>query len=165
MTNQRMISRAARWTRWFVIIVLAVTIGFQLAALVPETSHVRLHWSGSGLSGKVLGVLHFLFMVLALIQLLLLLRLLERGELFSAGVTRRLRAFALFALLAVIVGGVVAPLISHFTNSCQPGAPCLRRFPIDTRSLWTLITSFIFFLVARLLDEARRIDEDNRQII
>ena len=165
MSNQRMIARTARWTRWFVTLVLAVIIAFQLAALVPDLSHVRLHSARGGPYGQALGMLHFVFMLLALIQLLLLLRLLERGELFSSGVTRRLRAFALFALLAVTVGGLVAPLISHMTSACQPGVPCLRRFPIDTRSVWTLITSFVFFLVARLLDEARRIDEDNRQII
>ena len=41
----------------------------------------------------------------------------------------------------------------------------MRRFAVDIRTFWTLVIALVFFLVARILDEARRIDEDNRQII
>lgn len=165
MSNQRLIAGAARWTRWFVIAVLVVSVAFQLAAQFPGVSHVRVHPAGSGPFGPWLGALHLVLMVLALIQLIQLLRRLEAGDLFSAAVTRKLRAFALFALLAVAVGGVLAPLLAWLMTPCASDAPCARRLPIDMRALWTVITSFVFFLVARLLDEARRIDEDNRQII
>jgi MFS family permease len=163
--NPALIARSARWTRWLAIAILAVTLVLQLSALFPTYTHLRMHAPPNDVLGRVLNFGHTVFMLLALVQLILMLRELERGELFSAGVTRRLRMFALFALLALSIGGIVAPMLSYAFPNCEPRVPCFRKFPIDMRVLWSLLVSLIFFLVARLIDEARRIDEDNRQII
>ena len=163
--NQQLIARTARWTRWLVTLLLGAALLLQLAVLFPGLTHIRLHAYADTNVARVINGLHSVFMIVALVQLILLLRNLEQGDLFSAGVTRRLRAFALFTLLAVATGGLLAPAIAFLFPQCGPDGPCVRRFPVDMRGLWSLVTSVIFFLVARLLDEARRIDEDNRQII
>ena len=160
------ITRAAKWTRWLVIAILAVSIAFQVASLFPDQTHIRFHRIGVGEPlGRWINVAHSLFMIFALVQLILLLKELEKRAFFSVGVTRRLKAFALLSLLAVATGAIVGPVLNLWLGSCDPGATCIRRFPIDMRALWSLLISLVFYLVARLLDEARRIDEDNRQII
>lgn len=163
--NPTLIARTARWTRWLAIAILLATLGLQLAVLFPQYTHLRMHAPSTSLFGRAFNIGHTLFMILALVQLILMLREFERGELFSSRVTRRLRAFALYALLAISLGGLVAPLQHYLFPNCEPGVPCFRRFPIDMRVLWSLLVSLVFFLVARLIDEARRIDEDHRQII
>lgn len=159
------IARTARWTRWLVTAILIAAIALQLATYFPAATGVGVHHMGGGSTSQLLGLVHSALMFLALLNLILLLRALEKGDLFAEGVTRRLRAFALLALIASVVGGVIAPLVAALMNNCPAGATCSPRIPLDMRVLWTVITSFIFFLVARLLDEARRIDEDHRQII
>jgi len=160
------IARAAKWTRWLVIAILAVSIAFQFASLFPDQTHIRFHRVGLGEPiGRWVNLAHSGFMILALIQLILLLKELEGSAFFSLGVTRRLKAFALLSLLAMAVGAVVGPTLNLWFGVCVTDNPCVRRFPIDMRALWSLLISLVFYLVARLLDEARRIDEDNRQII
>ena len=165
--NEVSIARTARWTRWLVMAILAVTIAMQLAAvLLPDQPHIQFHRMRSTEPfGRWLSAAHSLLIVFALVQLVLLLKELEGRAFFSPGVTRRLKNFALLSLLAILTGAVLSPMLSIFLSSCTPGGPCFRRIPIDMRALWSLVISLVFFLVARLLDEARRIDEDNRQII
>jgi hypothetical protein len=155
----------ARWTRRAIVVVIVATVGVQLAGLARRSAHVQFHGLGEGVPGLAITLAHALCMAVALVQLALLLGRLERGELFSMGVTHRLRQFALFALLASVLASVVAPLVLFFLPSCAAAAPCPRRVMIDIRGLWTLVISLVFFLVARILDEARRIEEDHRQII
>ena len=165
MTSEhRTIARVACWTRWLVAVVIASTVLLQILGFAAGSQHVRVHGLVSGPVGTGVGLAHSLFMVLALAQLFLLLRHLERGEIFSAGVTRRLRRFSVFTLLAVFTGGVLLPLLSLVLPVCE-GGPCVRRIPLDMRGAWSLVSSIIFYLVAFIIDEARQIDEDNRQII
>jgi magnesium-transporting ATPase (P-type) len=159
------IANAARWTRWIVVALIGTTILLQVAAATLGTPHLRLHPLGRGVAGAAVSLLHSLFMLLALVQLWLALRHVETGELFSAHVTRGLRRFALFTLLAVLSGALLTPLLIVLFPDCASPGPCARRLPIDMRTFWTLIIVLVFFLVARILDEARRVDEENKQII
>ena len=155
----------ARWTRWAVIVLAAGTLLLQVLALVPGITHIRFMHRGEGPLADISGYAHSLLVLLSLWQLIRLLGNLERGEYFSAGVTRRLRAFALLMLAAALIGSVSAAVIALGTQHCLPGHHCRQVLPFDMRTFWTLIISLVFFLVARVLDEARRIDEDNQQII
>ena len=159
------IARAARWTRWVVAALIGFTILLQLAAATLGTPHLQLHPTGRTLTGGIVALLHGIFMLLALLQLWLMLRHVEEGDLFSARVTLRLRRFALFTVLAVLSAALLMPLLVLLFPDCAPTGPCFRRFPIDLRTFWTLVIALVFFLVARIIDEARRIDEENKQII
>lgn len=163
--NPKLIVRSARWTRWLVTALLAITIVLQLLTIVPGPIHIQMHGENSSTASAVLNHAHSLLVAVALFQLLLLLRHLERGELFTVGVTRRLRGFALFALLGVAAGSILPPLIAFFMAECLPEQSCDPHRAVDMRGLWMLLSALVFFLVARLLDEARRIDEDHRQIV
>jgi hypothetical protein len=159
------IARAARWTRWIVVALIGVTILLQLPALGIGTPHIQMHPAGRTFGGTAIILLHTLFMLLAVVQLWLMLKHVEQGDLFSAAVTMRLRRFALLIVLAVFSAVILTPLLVLLFPECAGGARCIRHFPIDLRAFWTLVIALVFFLVARIIDEARRIDEDNRQII
>lgn len=159
------IARTARWTRWTVIVLIGASLLIQASALLSDSPHFMLQRTGRSLPTIAGILLHAALMVLALIQIVLMLRHLERGELFSAGVTLRLRRFALLFMIAVLIGSVLHPLLTMLAADCPPGTRCVRYFPIDMRGLWTFVISLLFFLVARVIDEARRIADDHSQII
>lgn len=163
--SQAAIARAARWTRWVVTGLVAATVVFQLVAYFVGPPHLQMHPIGRSYASAAVAFLHALFMLLGLSQLWLMLRQVEQGDLFSASVTLRLRRFALFTVLAVFSAALLLPILILLFPDCAAGHACVRRFPIDLRSFWTLVIALVFFLVARILDEARGIDEDNRQII
>jgi hypothetical protein len=166
--DSRSLAAFARRVRWGTLALLAVMILFQLLALLPGQHHVVLHVlpAGGTTASHIIGLLHEALIILALAQLILLLRRIEKGELFSVGVTRHLRRFAMFILLAMLTTALLAPVLAFISSECdQHSGHCLRRIPFDMRAFWMLLISTLFFLVARLLDEARRIDEDNRQIV
>ena len=164
-SSQAVIARAARWTRWIVVLLMGATIALQLGAHFVGLPHLQLHPAGRSVTGGAIALLHGLLMILALVELWLMLRHVEQGELFSAKVTLRLRRFALFTVLAVLSAALLSPLLVLLFPDCAPDGPCVRRFPIDLRAFWTLVIALIFFLVARILDEARRLEEENKQFI
>lgn len=155
----------ARWTRVGIVALFVLVIGLQVSTLFGGPRHMLIHGLGQGWIGAAVTVLHGALMLFGLYQLLLLLGEIEKGELFSSGVTRPLRTFALCIMVASVMAAVVAPLIVFFMPDCDPSGVCRRRLTMDMRGLLNLIISLVFFLVARLLDEARRIEDDNRQII
>jgi hypothetical protein len=159
------IAKAARWTRWIVVALIAASILLQLGAFFTGSPHYQLHPSGHTFSGAAIMLLHTLFMLLAIAQLWLMLRAVEKGDLFSPAVTMRLRRFALYIVLAVFSAALLMPILSLLFPDCANAHHCIRRLSVDVRTFWTLVIALVFFLVARILDEARRIDEDNRQII
>lgn len=163
--SQAAIARTARWTRWIVVTLILSTIALQLSAHVVGMPHLQLHPAGRSVGGGAVALLHGLFMLLALVELWLMLRHVEQGELFSPKVTMRLRRFALFTVLAVLSAAILSPLLILLFPDCGPNGGCIRRFPIDLRAFWTLVIALIFFLVARILDETRAVDEENKQFI
>lgn len=161
------LTRLTRWTRWGVTAMIALTLLAHLLPWLPSSRHLVLHSLGGahGPANRAVGVLNGVLVLLALFQLLPLLGAIGRGALFSANVTVNLRRFALFMLLSVLNLAVVAPALTYFLPDCSSGAPCARIISIDIRSLGMLLMTTLFFLVAGLLDEARRIEEDNEQIV
>lgn len=92
----------------------------------------------------------------ALLELAAMLRTVERGEPFAAA--GRLRRFALYLFLAVLSSLLFPPLAllastGQFVLTLQSG-----------EALMLFVTGLLFF-VARLLEEAQRVADDNRQII
>ena len=78
------------------------------------------------------------------------------------GSSARFRAFAFWLLLVAIVW-IVAPIAG---GTRWPAGEARRiEFTLQLRDLLTLGVALILFLVARLLERARAIDEEMREIV
>jgi hypothetical protein len=100
-----------------------------------------------------------------LYRLCRLMRLFEIGEFFSVAATLHLRAFALSLIGAVAVDALVPPLLMlglRLGGSAEVQAISLR---LDGADLWSLLIGALFFLITSLMVEARRLAEDNEQIV
>ena len=100
--------------------------------------------------------------LLALWQLADMLRLVGRGDHFAPAAIRRFRGFALLLFVASAVM-FLAPLVIALAGN-QPGHEQVR-LPVKLRELLTMLVTGALFLVARLLEEARQIDSDLKEIV
>jgi hypothetical protein len=90
-------------------------------------------------------------------------RLIQLGELFSVEVVRRFRGFA-FWLLLMALFGFFAPIVFALAQ----GAPSELHpvaFLLDLREALTLGITLLLFLLARLLERAREIEAEMREIV
>jgi len=101
--------------------------------------------------------------IYAMLQLAALLRLVERGEVFSEPAARYLRRFGIWLLVATLAG-VLLPLAAQVINSAIHGVREIR-IELSSRDFWNVFLSALFMLVARVLSDAYRLAEENRQII
>ena len=99
---------------------------------------------------------------IALWQLSRMLSAIAAGDLFSARVVAAFRAFALWLLIVAIVW-ILAPIV--MAVAAGPDANQAYAFKLQLRDLLTIGVTLILFLVARLLERARSIDEEMREIV
>ena len=165
MVNSVSLARLARRLRYTTI---AVTAGLLLAsllgALLPEGRHVTVEAGGlpHGWAAAV-ALTTVAFVVLALVQLVRMLARVERGEHFTPGTTRDFRRFALWLLVAAVVRIVLAPL-AELAHVVMTEGPHLQ-LSLDDTDVLMLVVAAVLFLVARLFDEAARLEEDSRSIV
>lgn len=96
----------------------------------------------------------------ALFRLGRTLGLLAEGEMFSVVAVRSFRAFAFWLMLSAIVG-FLGPLLTALLQTGD-GPVQLR---LDLRQLLVFGITLLLFLLARLLERARRLEEEAREII
>ena len=84
------------------------------------------------------------------------------GDLFSARVVGAFRAFAFWLLLIALVW-IVAPIVGALLAG--PGEARHIELTFQLRDVLTVGVALILFLVARLLERARTIDEEMREIV
>lgn len=94
-----------------------------------------------------------------------LMRLFEIGEFFSMAATRHLRGFALSLIGAVAVDALAPPLLMFGLRLAGRADVQAISLQLDGADLWTLLVGALFFLVTSLMVEARRLAEDNEQIV
>ena len=157
------ISRSAARLRIAVIVVMAMVLG--LVGLVwfgtaGGPVQVRVHDSGLWSDPRLSATLLFVLVELALFQLVKMLTAVRDGELFSARVVRHFRQFA-FWLMILAIFGVAGPLV----GSALGGDRANVAFVLDLRHLITLGVTLLLFLLARLLERARQIEEENREFV
>ena len=161
------IQRLAGRLRLLVWAVIAGTAAVYLAARigtqVGETRLVTLGASDPAVTSPLwVQDLSIALVLLALWQLADMLRLVGRGDHFSPAAIRRFRGFALFLFIASAVM-FLAPLVMAIAGG-HSGTEQLR-LPIKLRELLTMLVTGALFLVARLLEEARQIDSDLKEIV
>jgi hypothetical protein len=161
------IGRTARGLRWAVWIFWGLIILAYLAGRAGLTIRGAVEVQARSLDAEA-GMPRFvadvtiLLLSVALYQLNRMLGAIAEGDLFSARVVGAFRSFA-FWLLLVAVAWVVAPIVSVLLMG--PGETHRLEFKLQLRDILTIGIALILFLVARLLERARTIDEEMREIV
>lgn len=165
MENDTAIMRSARRLLWVVAAAIAVMVSLYLAARFGiQLSRARVEYGpheAIGRTSQAIGDLGMVLLVVALGRLAQMLRAIGRGELFSATVIRRFRGFAFWLLLMAIVD-LVGPLLAELFAR-RSGDPV--RLIVDFRQVLTVGVTLLLFLLARLFERARQIDEENREFV
>jgi len=128
--------------------------GGQFVAATLDTGGMPLAW------GACAAVVIALLIGAALLELARMLAKVGRDRVFSPEATRHFRRFALLFLLASLVR-VTMPALA---GAMQSGNGALRM-SFDVGDLVTLLVAALFWLVARLFDEAARLEDDSRSIV
>jgi hypothetical protein len=152
-----------RWAVWifWAGILLAYVIGrFGLTFGVVE---VKTHSpAGDAPSFMAIADASILLLSVALYQLTKMLGAIAEGDLFSGRVVKAFRSFAFWLLLVALVW-IVAPIAAVLLAG--PGDASRLEFRLQMRDVLTVGIALILFLVARLLERARTVDEELREIV
>lgn len=157
-------ANSLRWAVWiFWTCVVAAYIAARLGLGLSGAVQVRAH-SSTGDVGAPMFVadISILLLTVALFQLNRMLGAIGEGDLFTARVVGSFRAFAFWLLLVALVW-VIAPIFAVLLAG--PDASHRLEFKLQLRDVLTIGIALILFLVARLLERARTIDEEMREIV
>lgn len=102
--------------------------------------------------------------VMSLFALAAMLRAVEAGEGFARSVTRRFRRFALLYLLSIVADLVLPPMV-QLGRLLASGGHGLVTVGFDSARVMSLAVAALLFFIARLFDEAQRLEEDSRGIV
>ena len=157
-------ARRLRWALWIfwaciILAYVAGRLGLSLRGAVEVQAHSSAAESGTPM---IVADITILFLSVALYQLSRMLGAIGEGDLFSARVVGAFRSFA-FWLLVMAVVWVVVPIGAVFLTG--PNDAHRLEFRLQLRDVLTIGIALILFLVARLLERARTIDEEMREII
>lgn len=165
--TDRSIRRAASRLRVGVFVVMALVVALYLSALLDlRLAHARVEHQIEGLSatyGWAIGVGGILLLLVALFRLSQMLGRIAAGDLFSTAVIGQFRAFALWLLLMALFD-LLAPIAAGVAGAAS-GYPHRLRIAVDLRDLLTVGITLLLFLLASLLDRARRLDEEVREFV
>ena len=157
-------ARRLRWAVWIfwgciILAYIAGRLGLSLRGAVEVQAHSTVAESGTPM---IVADITILLLSVALYQLSRMLGAIGEGDLFSARVVGAFRSFA-FWLLIVALAWVVAPIVAVFLTG--PDEAHRLEFKLQLRDVLTIGIALILFLVARLLERARTIDEEMREIV
>lgn len=165
--NDQSITRTAARLRWAVIAVLAVMVLLYVAARSGlDLGGARVEYRAHGQHRAPLawhGDIAMLLLAIAMFRLTQMLGAIAAGDYFSVVVTRRFRGFA-FWLLVMALAGLLGPLIAEAWRFLA-GPRAALELRIDFREVLTVGITLVLFLLARLLERARRLDEEMREIV
>jgi len=148
------------WAVWGCILVVyaASRLGLDLGAVrVASRGDLGEHAAPMWMADVVV-----LLLTVALYQLSRMLGGIAAGDLFSARVIGAFRAFALW-LLVLAIFSIAAPIAASLLSGANAGDRYELRF--ELHDLLTIGVTLILFLVARLLERARGIEDEMREIV
>jgi hypothetical protein len=165
-TANTSIARSAARLRWAVFAAMAVAVFLYAAARFGlQFGEMRIEYHGQGAdpaSARTIADASMLLLLVALFRLTQMLGRIAAGELFSAGVIGRFRSFAFWLMLAALFR-LFAPAASALLGVAQGGRGLEIR--IDFRDVLTVGVTLVLFLLARLLERARRLEEEIREFV
>lgn len=159
--------RAARWLRglaWLgAAACLAVTVIGVCGGHAGLAAGVALHTDGLPWAwAAAMALLLAALTSAALVELARMLGKVRPEALFSVQVTRHFRRFA-GMLAAVAVLRLALPALTAIGLAWQAGTPA--RLELSSDDVLVLLPAGVFFFVARLFDEAARLEDDQRSIV
>lgn len=108
---------------------------------------------------------YLLFLVLAFYRLDRLLAAFARGEYFDTKTVGHLRAFSGFLLLAKLLALAAmhgrSAMVSHMTNATVH----TTSLNLSNDDLAVLLMCGLFFVLAKMMEEGRRLAEENREFV
>lgn len=137
---------------------LGTAIGFARVEIQPHEE--------SPLNPLISGTAMMVLAEIALWKLSLMLKAMAEGETFTLRVTGHFRGFA-FWLMLMALADLLLPLVSTFAMmgpEVRAGEPSVR-LSVDLSSVILLGVTLLLFLLARMLERARAIEEENREIV
>jgi hypothetical protein len=141
-----------------ILVYVAARFDLRLGQLRFEDRH------GAGTPyGSLIAAGSMVLLLIALFRLTQMLNRIAAGELFSAAVIRHFRGFALWLLLMALFE-LIAPLAAGVLGATH-SYPHHVRLALDLRDLLTVGTTLLLFLLASLLERARRLDEEMREFV
>jgi hypothetical protein len=160
------IDKMAKRLRWAVWIFWACIVIAYLAGrfgLENDFLRVRSRIDESS-TGPIMLIADatILLLSVALYQLSRMLGAIGDGDLFSARVVGAFRAFAFWLLLVALVW-ILAPIGAALFAGPDEAEHIELRFQL--RDVLTVGVALILFLVARLLERARTIEDEMREIV
>ena len=164
MNPQLSISRDARRLRWVTLaavglLAIATLAGIWILVAGPLAGTVTVKLDSGGLTGWGAAaslLVSAALLAAALLQLAAMLRTVEQGEPFAA--SGRFRRFAFYLFLTVLSSILLPPALLLATTG-------VLVFALDSGEVLMLFVTGLLFFVARLLEEAQRVDEEHRQIV
>jgi len=168
MTGRNTLPKAASRLRIAVLAMLAFVLAVWLVSIfgiplgpgVQVTSHARE--SGSPYAPWISTVSVGLF-ALALLRLSAMLKSISAGDRFSRAVTRPFRDFAVLLLLSSLAG-LLLPAITALLALNGDG-PRHLQLRLELRDAIFVLASLVLFLIARMLEQAARIEAELEEIV
>jgi len=156
------ITRSAARLRIAVIVVMAILgaaiilawVGGPLGIARVEVRH------GGPIDSLTAGTISIVLVEIALFRLTQMLGAIAAGDLFSSRVIRHFRGFA-FWLLVVALVGLGVPLIASLAGS----GPHRIAVVLDLTKILAVGVTLLLFLLARLLERARRLEDEMREFV
>ena len=144
----------------FLLVILYVVARSGLAI-----GHTQVAYRGGTLSQMpaIVADVALAVVIFALFRLTQMLALIASGDLFSTRVISRFRGFAFWLMIAALIG-LLAPLAVNFAAT-DPSGPRRVEIPINVRDVVTLGITFVLFLIARLLERARELEQEVSEFV
>ncbi len=140
-----------------------------LAANAPELNRLAVDAQSVGPGRRVLGFLISMLPVSLLLYGLWRLReafeRFSQGEFFTYETITCIRSFALMVMLQSLMRPVATTLLSVLLTMSNPPGQRTLAISIGSGELEMLFVGAVFFAVAHLMVEGRRLADDNAQII
>jgi hypothetical protein len=165
--SDELIRRSAIRLRMIVFAAMAVVgLAYAAASLNLQPAHAHVEYRLDGVASgyeELIGAGSLVLLLMALFRLTQMLGRIAAGELFSAVVIARFRGFAWWLLLMALFE-LFAPIVAGLAGASD-GAHRYMRLAIDLRDVLTVGITLLLFLLARLLERARLLDEEVREFV
>jgi hypothetical protein len=153
-------SKRAEHLRAFVVgLMVLMPVVAALIWLRPAGVHVEVHEHAMAMDPAIAATVATIFLEVALFELVRMLSLIAAGEYYSVRVVRHFRSFAFWLLILALIG-FAASLVQPSRSSGVTIA-----IGINLTDLLAVGLTLLLFLIARLLEHAGEIEQENREIV
>lgn len=120
---------------------------------------------GFRLGGFAIGCISLGLWIYGLILLIRLFKLYEKGQVFTRANTSCLKHFATCMLVLMIVGVFVRSAQITWISLINPVGERLLSIGFGTQEVKHILVALIAFVIAKVMDEACRLQEEHDQVI